>query len=66
MPLTVVVGRQDDSEGQGKVTSYLAFRDNVDIVIRCRDPNAGHTVEVGGQRHDPRIHLEQRGGLKLP
>ncbi|GIW55210.1 MAG: hypothetical protein KatS3mg082_1614 [Nitrospiraceae bacterium] len=54
MPLTVVVGGQYGSEGKGNVTSYLALRDNVDIVVRCGGPNSGHTVEVGGQRQEPR------------
>src|SRR6266571_1301715 len=35
MPLTVVVGGQYGSEGKGKVTAYLARRDNADIVLRC-------------------------------
>ena len=54
MPLTVVVGGQYGSEGKGKVTSYLALRDNVDIVVRCGGPNSGHTVDVGGQRYELR------------
>ncbi|MEW6247206.1 MAG: adenylosuccinate synthetase [Nitrospirota bacterium] len=55
MPLTVVVGGQYGSEGKGKVTSYLALRDNVDIVVRCGGPNSGHTVEVGEQRYELRL-----------
>jgi len=54
MPLTVIVGGQYGSEGKGKVTSYLALRDNVDIVVRCGGPNSGHTVDVGGQRYELR------------
>lgn len=54
MPLTVVIGGQFGSEGKGKVTSYLALRDNVDIVVRCGGPNSGHTVDVGGQRYELR------------
>lgn len=55
MPLTVVVGGQDGSEGKGKITSYLALRDHVDMVVRCGGPNSGHTVEVGGQRYELRL-----------
>ena len=54
MPLTVVVGGQFGSEGKGKVTSYLALRDNVDIVVRCGGPNSGHTVDINGQRYELR------------
>ena len=54
MPLTVIVGGQYGSEGKGKVTSHLALRDNVDIVVRCGGPNSGHTVDVNGQRYELR------------
>lgn len=54
MPLTVIVGGQYGSEGKGKVTSYLALHDNVDIVVRCGGPNSGHTVDVNGQRYELR------------
>ncbi len=54
MPLTVIVGGQYGSEGKGKVTSYLALRDNVDIVVRCGGPNSGHTVDINGQRYELR------------
>ncbi|MGH7230887.1 MAG: adenylosuccinate synthetase, partial [Nitrospiraceae bacterium] len=54
MPLTVIVGGQYGSEGKGKITSYLALRDNVDIVVRCGGPNSGHTVDYKGQRYELR------------
>lgn len=54
MPLTVIVGGQFGSEGKGKVTSHLALRDNVDIVVRCGGPNSGHTVDVAGERYELR------------
>jgi adenylosuccinate synthase len=54
MPLTVVVGGQYGSEGKGKVTSYLALRDDVDLVVRCGGPNSGHTVDFRGQRYELR------------
>lgn len=54
MSLTVIVGGQFGSEGKGKVTSHLALRDNVDIVVRCGGPNSGHTVDVDGRRYELR------------
>ncbi len=69
MPLTVVVGGQYGSEGKGKVTSYLALRDDVDIVVRCGGPNSGHTVDFGGQRFElrslPAGFINQRTRLLL-
>src|SRR6266700_2269987 len=54
MPLTVIVGGQYGSEGKGKITAYLACRDDVDIVVRCGGPNSGHTVDVNSQRYELR------------
>lgn len=69
MPLTVVVGGQYGSEGKGKVTSYLALRDDVDLVVRCGGPNSGHTVDFGGQRYElrclPAGFINQRTRLLL-
>lgn len=69
MPLTVVVGGQYGSEGKGKVTSYLALRDDVDIVVRCGGPNSGHTVDFKGQRYElrslPAGFINQRSRLLL-
>jgi adenylosuccinate synthase len=69
MPLTVIVGGQYGSEGKGKVTSYLAVRDDVDIVVRCGGPNSGHTVDVAGQRYElrslPAGFINQRSRLLL-
>jgi adenylosuccinate synthase len=69
MPLTVVVGGQYGSEGKGKITSYLAVRDNVDIVVRCGGPNSGHTVDFKGQRYElrslPAGFINQRTRLLL-
>ncbi len=48
MPLTVVVGGFFGDEGKGKVVSYLAKRDRVDIAVRTGSVNAGHTVMVNG------------------
>lgn len=69
MPLTVVVGGQFGSEGKGKIVSYLALRDNVDIVVRCGGPNSGHTVDYRGQRYElrslPAGFINQRTRLLL-
>ncbi len=69
MPLTVVVGGQYGSEGKGKVTSYLAVRDDADIVVRCGGPNSGHTVDFRGQRYElrslPAGFINQRTRLLL-
>lgn len=48
--ITVIVGGQFGGEGKGKITSYLAVRDNVDYVVRCGGPNSGHTVDYKGER----------------
>ncbi|MDI6448825.1 adenylosuccinate synthetase [Anaerobaca lacustris] len=50
MSVTVVVGGQYGGEGKGKITSYLAVRDNADFVVRCGGPNSGHTVDYQGRR----------------
>ena len=54
MSVTVVVGGQFGSEGKGKVCAHLALTDNVDYMVRCGGPNSGHTVDVGGERHQLR------------
>jgi len=50
MSVTVIVGGQYGGEGKGKITSYLAHRDNADYVVRCGGPNSGHTVDHKGRR----------------
>ena len=54
MSVTVVVGGQFGSEGKGKICAHLAMTDNIDYMVRCGGPNSGHTVDVGGQRHQLR------------
>lgn len=44
MPITVVVGGFFGDEGKGKIVSYLALKDKVDIAVRTGSVNAGHTV----------------------
>jgi len=43
--IRVVIGGQFGSEGKGSVTSWLARRCKLDLVIRIGSPNAGHTFE---------------------
>jgi adenylosuccinate synthase len=44
VPLTVVVGGFFGDEGKGKIVSYLALKDKIDIAVRTGSVNAGHTV----------------------
>ena len=45
MPVTVIVGGQKGDEGKGKISAYLALKENFDIIIRISGPNAGHTIK---------------------
>ncbi|MDR1450261.1 MAG: adenylosuccinate synthase [Propionibacteriaceae bacterium] len=60
MPGVVVVGTQWGDEGKGKATDQLG--DKVDFVVRYSGGNnAGHTVQVGGERYA--LHLLPSGIL---
>lgn len=49
MTVTVIVGAQFGDEAKGKITDFLAAR--AQYVVRTGGgPNAGHTVEFGGQK----------------
>jgi adenylosuccinate synthase len=41
--IRIVLGGQFGSEGKGSVVSWLAQREDFDLVIRTGSPNAGHT-----------------------
>src|SRR5881628_3806417 len=43
MSLSVVVGGQYGSEGKGKVSAFIARREDIDICVRCGGPNSGHS-----------------------
>jgi len=43
MSLWVVVGGQFGSEGKGKVSAFIARKENIDICVRCGGPNSGHS-----------------------
>ena len=53
---TIVVGGQYGDEGKGKIVSYLAMKDNPQIVVRGGvGPNAGHQVRVNGKLYSLRL-----------
>jgi len=51
VPCTVIVGGFWGDEGKGKIVSYLALKDKVDVCIRTGSVNAAHTVWVEGKRY---------------
>ncbi|CAB4242366.1 Adenylosuccinate synthetase [Methylacidimicrobium sp. AP8] len=58
---TVVVGAQWGDEGKGKVIDFLT--EDANVVVRCQGgDNAGHTVEVDGERFV--VHLIPSGILR--
>lgn len=47
MPCTIIAGGQWGDEGKGKISSFLALKDEPTIVARAGvGPNAGHTVKL--------------------
>ena len=50
MPVSIVVGGQYGSEGKGKVTHWLARKQQARYAIRVGGPNSGHTVVDKGRR----------------
>ena len=56
MPCSVVVCGFFGDTGKGKVISYLALKDRLDITARAGvGPNAGHTVIVKGKKYGLRM-----------
>jgi adenylosuccinate synthase len=51
MPCTVIVGGFWGDEGKGKIISYLALKDKLDICVRTGSVNAAHTVWLEGKRY---------------
>jgi adenylosuccinate synthase len=51
MPCTVVAGAFWGDEGKGKIISYLALKDKVDLCVRTGSVNAAHTVWIEGKRY---------------
>jgi adenylosuccinate synthase len=51
MPCTVVVGGFWGDEGKGKIISYLALKDELDVCVRTGSVNAAHTIWFEGKRY---------------
>jgi len=51
MPCTVIAGGFWGDEGKGKIISYLALKDKLDVCVRTGSVNAAHTVWYGGKRY---------------
>src|SRR4030043_170306 len=51
MPCTVIVGGFWGDEGKGKIISYLALNDKIDICARTGSVNAAHTIWYKGKRY---------------
>jgi adenylosuccinate synthase len=51
MPCSVIVGAFWGDEGKGKIISYLALKDNLDLCVRTGSVNAAHTVWKNGQKY---------------
>ncbi len=51
MPCTVIAGAFWGDEGKGKIISYLALNDQLDICVRTGSVNAAHTVWLEGKRY---------------
>lgn len=51
MPCTVIAGAFWGDEGKGKIISYLALKDRLDVCVRTGSVNAAHTVWLEGKRY---------------
>jgi adenylosuccinate synthase len=51
MPCTVVTGAFWGDEGKGKIVSYLALKEPLDVCVRTGSVNAAHTVWLQGKRY---------------
>jgi adenylosuccinate synthase len=51
MPCTVIAGAFWGDEGKGKIISYLALKDKLDVCVRTGSVNAAHTVWIEGRRY---------------
>jgi len=51
MPCTVITGAFWGDEGKGKIVSYLALKDKLDVCLRTGSVNAAHTVWLKGNRY---------------
>jgi adenylosuccinate synthase len=62
VPCTVIVGGFWGDEGKGKVISYLALKDAVDVCIRTGSVNAAHTIWYKGKRYA--LHMVPGGFVR--
>jgi len=51
MPCTVIAGAFWGDEGKGKIISYIALKDKLDVCVRTGSVNAAHTVWIEGKRY---------------
>jgi len=51
VPCTVIAGAFWGDEGKGKIISYLALKDKLDVCVRTGSVNAAHTVWFKGKRY---------------
>jgi adenylosuccinate synthase len=51
MPCTVIAGAFWGDEGKGKIISYMALKDKLDVCVRTGSVNAAHTVWYNGNRY---------------
>jgi adenylosuccinate synthase len=51
MPCTVITGGFWGDEGKGKIISYLALKDELNVCVRTGSVNAAHTVWYKGKRY---------------
>lgn len=62
MPCTVIAGGFWGDEGKGKIISYLALKEPVDVCIRTGSVNAAHTICHNGKRYA--LHMVPGGFLQ--
>jgi len=55
MPCTVVVSGFWGDEGKGKIVSYLALKDKINVAVRVGSVNAGHTVIFNNREYKLRL-----------
>jgi adenylosuccinate synthase len=51
MPCTVIAGGFWGDEGKGKIISYLALKEPLDVCVRTGSVNAAHTIWYKGKRY---------------
>lgn len=51
MPCTIVTGGFWGDEGKGKIVSYLALRNKIDVCVRTGSVNAAHTIVHAGKKY---------------